>query len=107
MAQTDLMLKAIFAGIVLGPSCIVALAGWKRVSAGKLIAAEFITFAIHIFFVFAIGFLTMGDCIEDLIGPVAGNYCHNIKNRIFEIGFGTDSAILVIVNWFLLRRRRV
>jgi len=53
-----------------------------------------------------VGFSVLGDCAEDVIGPVPGNLCHAVKNQAMLVSLALGVAILVAGNWLIFRGSR-
>ena len=92
--------------IWLAPCLPVALFGWRRASLRRTLAAEAWTVIASAITLVLVGFSALGDCAEDLIGPVPGNSCHAAKSQAMLVSLAFGFAILVAGNWLIFRGSR-
>ncbi len=92
--------------IWLAPCVPVALFGWWRASILRTLVAEAWTVIASTITLMLVGFSVLGDCAEDVIGPVPGNPCHAAKNQAMLVSLALGVAILVAGNWLIFRGSR-
>jgi len=92
--------------IWLAPCLPVALFGWRRASLRRTLAAEAWTVIASAITLVLVGFSALGDCAEDVIGPVTGNPCHAAKSQATLVSLAFGFAILVAGNWLIFRGSR-
>lgn len=90
----------------LAPCVPVALFGWWRASIVRTLAAEAWTVIASAVTLVLVGFSVIGDCAEDVIGPVPGNPCHAAKSQGTMLSLAFGFAILVAGNWLIFRGSR-
>jgi hypothetical protein len=90
----------------LAPCVPVALFGWWRASIVRTLAAEAWTVIGSAVTLVLVGFSVIGDCAEDVIGPVPGNPCHAAKSQGMMLSLAFGFAILVAGNWLIFRGSR-
>jgi len=72
----------------------------------RTLAAEAWTVIASAITLVLVGFSVLGDCAEDLIGPVPGNSCHAAKSQAMLVSLTFGFAILVAGNWLIFRGSR-
>ena len=92
--------------IWIAPCLPVALFGWRRASLMRTLAAEAWTVIASAITLVLVGFNALGDCAEDVIGPVLGNPCQAAKNQAMLISLAFGFAILIAGNWLIFRGSR-
>jgi hypothetical protein len=72
----------------------------------RTLAAEAWTVIASAITLVLVGFSALGDCAEDLIGPVPGNPCNAAKSHAILVSLAFGFAILVAGNWLIFRGSR-
>ena len=92
--------------ICLAPCLPVALFGWRRASLKRILAAEAWTVIASAVTLMLVGFSALGDCAEDVIGPLPSDPCHAAKSQAMLVSLAFGFAILVAGNWLIFRGSR-
>ena len=50
-----------------------------------------------------VAYSLLGDCLENVMGPVPGNPCHAAKGQAMLVRLAFGFAILVAGNWLIFR----